>query len=72
MKQIGWITLASWVATLILAYLGLGGYLYEALEGMDRAMIPLAAPAAFVVMAVVSIVLSILWARQIGSGDAAA
>ena len=70
MKQMGLITLVAWLVTFVLAYVGLGGFLYEALEGMDRSMIPMAPPVMFAVMAVVSIVLSVMWARQLGSDSA--
>ena len=40
MKNIGNITLAAWVVTFLLGYFGLGAWLYEVMEGMDRSMVP--------------------------------
>lgn len=67
MQQMGLVTLVAWIITILLGYFGLGGFLYEALEGMDRSMIPLAPPVLFAVMLLASIVLTVMWARQLGS-----
>ena len=67
MERIGTITLVAWVITAILAYAGIGGYLYEMLEGMDRSMIPLYLPVLCVISLLVSIYLSVKWARNLGA-----
>ena len=72
MKQIGLLTLAAWVVSMLLGYFGLGSYLYERFEGMDASMLPLAPSIVFVFSVVVSITLSIIWARQPGPGSSEA
>ncbi|MBT6573100.1 MAG: aldo/keto reductase [Gammaproteobacteria bacterium] len=67
MKNIGNITLAAWVVTFLLGYFGLGAWLYEVMEGMDRSMVPLARSIAFAIGVVTSIVLTVMWARNLGS-----
>ena len=67
MKNIGNITLAAWVVTFLLGYFGLGAWLYEVMEGMDRSMVPLAPSIAFAIAVVTSIVLTVMWARNLGS-----
>jgi len=69
MNNIGWFALVAWVITAVLAYFGLGGYLYESVEGMDRSMIPLGPVIAFCLMVVTSIVITVMWARQLGSSE---
>lgn len=64
MKHIGWISLSSWLLTWALGFMGLGGYLNEAIEGVDRSMIPILPSALFIISLLASIMLSILWARQ--------
>ena len=44
MKNIGMFVLVAWVVTWLLAYIGLGNFLYESLVGMDRSMIPVGFP----------------------------
>ena len=67
MKNIGNTTLAAWLVTFLLGYFGLGAWLYEAMEGMDRSMLPLAPSIAFAVGVISSIVLTVMWARNLGS-----
>ncbi len=67
MKNIGNITLAAWIVTFLLGYFGLGAWLYEVMEGMDRSMVPLAPSIAFAIGVVTSIVLTVMWARNLGS-----
>lgn len=67
MKNIGNTTLAAWLVTFLLGYFGLGAWLYEAMEGMDRSMVPLAPSIAFAIGVVTSIVLTVMWARNLGS-----
>ena len=67
MKNIGNITLTAWVVTIILGYFGFGAWLYEAMEGMDRSMLPLAPSIAFAIGVVTSIVLTVMWAQNLGS-----
>lgn len=64
MKHIGYVALASWLMALILGYFGLGPYLYEMMEGMDRSMIPIGLPLLFALFTLISIMLTIGWARQ--------
>ena len=66
----GKLTLVAWLATAIMGYFGLGAFLYERLEGMDPAMLPVAPTAIFVLLALTSLVLSVLWAKNLGSDDA--
>ncbi len=68
MKNIGLITLGAWLMTCVLGFVGLGTYLYEMMEGMDRSMIPMVPTILFVGFLLVSIVLSVLWARNLGEG----
>ena len=67
MKNVGQITLAAWVITCLLGYFGLGAYLYEGAEGMDLSMVPLAPSVVFGVFLVISPVLTIIWAKNLGS-----
>ena len=67
MKNIGNITLAAWVVTFLLGYFGLGAWLYEAMEGMDRSMVPLAPTIAFAIGVVTSIVLTVTTASRIAT-----
>ncbi len=66
MKNIGYITLAAWLLVCLLGYFGMGAYLYEAMEGMDRSMVPLAPTIAFIIAVLASTTLSVIWARQLG------
>ena len=68
MKQIGLITLGAWIVTMMLGFFGLGAYLYEMMEGMDRSMIPLVPTVLFVIALVTSITLSVIWAKNLGAG----
>ena len=67
MKNIGNITLALWIFTFLLGYFGLGAWLYEVMEGMDRSMLPLAPSILFAIGVVASIALTVMWARNLGS-----
>ena len=69
MKNMGQISLAAWVVTCLLGYFGLGAWLYEGLEGMDRSMVPLAPSVVFGIMVVVSIALTVIWAKNLGSNQ---
>lgn len=66
MKNLGRIVVAAWAVTFLLAYVGLGGYLYEILEGMDPAMLPIMPVALFALAALASLVLSVMWAMNLG------
>lgn len=68
MKYSGVTALAAWLVAILLGYFGLGNYLFERVEGMDPSMLPLLSSALFVVMSVVGIILSVLWARSLGEG----
>ena len=73
MKNLGKIAASAWVVTIVLAYLGLGGYLYEMLEGMDSSMLPMVPLVLFIVAAIAAIALTIMWAMRLGSeADSAA
>lgn len=68
MKHIGMMTLGAWIVTFVLGFFGLGGYLYEMMEGMDRSMISMFPSILFAVFVVLSIVLSVIWAKNLGAG----
>jgi hypothetical protein len=67
----GRITLGAWLAACLLAFTGLGGFLAEAIEGVDAAMIPKLLPGLAVVAVVVAVVATVQWARRLGgpAGD---
>ena len=67
MKNTGQIALAVWVVTCLLGYFGPGAYLYEGAEGMDPAMVPLMPSVLFGVFLVISLVLTVIWAKRLGS-----
>lgn len=67
MKNIGYLALATWIVTFALGYLGLGAYAYETLEGMDRSMLPVIPSVLFAMFVVISLVLTIVWAKNLGS-----
>ncbi len=69
MKNLGMIAIVAWVVTWLLAYIGLGNYLYESLEGMDRSMIPIGLLVAFVVLVLASLALTVMWARNLGKNS---
>jgi predicted aldo/keto reductase-like oxidoreductase len=58
--------LAAWIVTMAVAYFGVGPLLLEGIEGVDRAMMPLAGPVLTLVGVVASGWLSVRWARSIG------
>ncbi len=66
MNNLGLMALAAWLVTWVLAYVGLGGFLYEALEGMDIAMIPILPVVVFALSVVVSVALTVMWVRMRG------
>ncbi|MFK7915820.1 MAG: aldo/keto reductase [Pseudomonadales bacterium] len=68
----GYLVLGAWLATCVLGYIGLGGWLQERIEGIDPASIPLTGLIAFVVSALVSLVLTFRWARRLRAPAAAA
>lgn len=63
----GWHVLGSWFIAWALGYLGPGNYLYELVEGMDRAMVPIWPTVLFFIAVLVSIVLTFRWARSLAS-----
>lgn len=65
-KNMGAISLIAWVLTFIAAYVGLGGYLWEVLTGMDRSMVPITPLVILVVLIVASLTLTIMWAKNMG------
>lgn len=67
MKNNGYLVLACWAITFILGYFGPGAYAYETLEGMDRSMLPLAPVVLFVAFLIASLVLTVIWAKNLGS-----
>jgi aryl-alcohol dehydrogenase-like predicted oxidoreductase len=68
----GWTALAAWIITFALGYAGVGAFLGELIEGMDRSLIPKALPILFFVALVASLWLTVRWARSIGAARAAA
>ena len=67
----GWIVLAAWVVTWVLGYVGLGGYAADAIEGIDRSMIPILPSVLFFLATLISIASTILWAGSMGKRDGA-
>tara|TARA_B100001964_G_C14250100_1_gene609461 strand:- start:321 stop:1802 length:1482 start_codon:yes stop_codon:yes gene_type:complete len=67
MKNIGKITAAAWLVTCIVGYLGVGGFLHQGLVDLEGKIIPFEVVYAFGGLIIVSIVLTILWARSIGN-----
>ena len=68
----GALALVAWAVTCALAYAGVGGYVAELVEGMDPALIPVLLPALAGVSLLVSLGLTVRWARALGrpgSGD---
>ncbi len=65
-RRTGQLALAAWLAACPLAFVGLGGFLGESLEGVDRAMIPKLLPALAVLAVLVAGVITVQWARQLG------
>ena len=39
LKVAGWIVAATWAATIVVFYFGLGGWLGQAVEGQDRSLL---------------------------------
>jgi predicted aldo/keto reductase-like oxidoreductase len=69
LKVAGWIVAATWAATVVVFYFGLGGWLGQAAEGQDRSLlspVPLFLSAVFLLDA---LVLTFLWARGLGSSS---
>ena len=69
MKHLGVVALVFWVVTVAMGYVGPGGRLAEQLEGMDPTMISLVPTAIFGLLLLVSVVITALWARQLGSSQ---
>ena len=65
-NNMGPITLLAWITTFAVAYVGMGGYLWELLEGMDRSMVPLAPLVLLGVLLVGSSTLTVIWAKNLG------
>jgi predicted aldo/keto reductase-like oxidoreductase len=63
----GWTALCAWLVTFVLGYFGLGGRLAERIEGMDPAMIPIYPSVLFAAAVIISIWLTVSWARTIGA-----
>ena len=64
----GWVIVA-WVAAFALGYFGLGGLLAERVEGIDPGQTPLWPTVLFAVAVVAALVLSVLWARGLQTGQ---
>ncbi len=62
----GWILLAAWIITWGLGYLGLGGYLADRIEGIDASMIPILPSILFILAALASLALTVVWASFLG------
>jgi len=68
MSRINGLTVtALWLATVALAYLGVGGFLAERVEGIDPKYLSLVLPGAAVLGLLVSLVATVVWARRIGA-----
>jgi predicted aldo/keto reductase-like oxidoreductase len=59
----GWLLAAAWAVTILLAWLGYGGFLGILVEGNDRSLIPRGQLVAPTLALVVTLVLSVSWAR---------
>ena len=64
-KNMGLITLMAWLVTFVAAYVGLGGYLWELLEGVDPSMLPLTPIIVLAVLLVASSSLTVIWAKNL-------
>ena len=71
-KRGGRPVVGAWLLACLLAFAGLGGFFREALEGMDRGMIPKLLPALAIVAILVAVVATVRWARRLGGPDAGA
>ena len=69
MKNSGVMALGAWLITFVMAYSGVGGFLYELQEGIVMSMIPKWPVVGFVLFLIASIVLTIIWARRLGEDD---
>ncbi len=65
LRSKGLMTLAAWILTWLLGYAGLGAYLGELVEGVDRSMMPLLPSVLFCVAALISLSLTVWWARSL-------
>ncbi|MBT7371014.1 MAG: hypothetical protein HN816_10225, partial [Gammaproteobacteria bacterium] len=62
----------AWLITMVLGYVGLGTYFYEMFEGMDPSMLSVGPVVVFAVFALASMVVTVIWARNLGSDRPAA
>jgi len=65
-KILGWTVLALWAVTFALSYLGIGRFLSEMVEGVNRSQISKALPLLALLCVFVSIAASLSWARSYG------
>ena len=72
MKINGKLVAAAWAVTVLLFWFGLGSWLGYAVEGMDRSLLPTWPIWLPAVALLGSIVLTVIWARRIGSDTQAA
>ena len=63
----GTMVAAVWGLTGVVAYVGLGGYLAQLIEGQDGALLSKLAPVMAALLLLASIVVTVLWARSFGS-----
>ncbi len=64
-KNMGLITLMAWLVTFVAVYVGLGGYLWELLEGVDPSMLPLTPIIVLAVLLVATSSLTVIWAKNL-------
>jgi len=65
-KNMGLIVLLVWLMTFFAAYFGLGDYLWELFEGIDRSMVPITPLVVLGMLLVTSLALSVIWAKNLG------
>ncbi len=66
-KLSGWVVVAVWGVTVSLFYLGLGGWVGQAIEGMDRSLLSQVPLYLSLLALLTSLFVSVSWARGIGS-----
>lgn len=70
MKQTGILALVAWVVTALVGYFGVGGWTLELFQRMSGGKtIPFEVVYVFGALALVSIVLTIIWAKNLGHGS---
>ena len=65
----GQLVLILWFVTMVAGYFGLGGYLQELLEGVDRAQIPLWPTIIFGILVLDSVAMTLWWALTLVRAD---